>query len=130
MINIDKALLVAGNFHEYDEASAKNKAALHSKGKTFLKKLAGELGLTAYDLHSNKAGIAVSGEVTLHSDNLYVQMAESFGRPGLVILYRSCTSRKDYRGGTNNYATVADLDDALSQDRFIANCKRLMAQGV
>jgi hypothetical protein len=45
-----------------------------------LKALADALRLSSgeFDLRSNKGGIAVSGEVTLHGDDLYVQVSQSY----------------------------------------------------
>ena len=61
-------------------------------------------------IRSNKAGIAVSGEVTLHFERLYIQVSQPAGnymKNG--VLYRSCNGLKDYTGGPNNFAQVFDL---------------------
>ena len=62
------------------------KEAFHRTARRQLKLLAAALGLPTggFDLRSNKGGIAVSGEVTLHADHLYVQCAspELDGIPG------------------------------------------------
>lgn len=49
----------------YDE---QHKRRFHTIARSRLKKLAAELNLPSgcFDLRSNKAGIAVSGEITLH----------------------------------------------------------------
>jgi hypothetical protein len=72
------------------------------------------------DIRVNKAGIAVSGEVTLHSDSLYVQFGQSM--MGGTFLCRSCKGRKDYTGGSNNFYRWGDLRDF---DRFIEFLKWL-----
>lgn len=53
---------------------AEQKRRFHAIARSRLKKLAAELGLArgSYDLRSNKAGIAVSGEITLHHDRAYM----------------------------------------------------------
>src|SRR5262245_42343824 len=51
------------------------KRAFHNHARRRLKELADALGLApqSYDLRSNAGGIAVSGEVTMHADHVYVQ---------------------------------------------------------
>ena len=122
--------LLRENIQGYSEEQALEKESFHRDGKRFLKSLATALGLSskAYDLRSNKAGPAVSGEVTLHADRLYVQLGEFSTRPGISILYRSCKDRKDYSGGQNNYTSCAALKDSGVQQRFIEHCTKLMGQ--
>ena len=60
--------------------------------------LAERLGISNYDLRTNKAGIAVSGEVTLHTDTIYVQLGQGFINNG--FLARKCNGKKDYVGGS------------------------------
>lgn len=89
-----------------------NKARFHRLGNRILQDLAELFGLqpNQFDLRSNMAGIAVSGEVTLHSDGLYIQFSQSCVR-GLEILYRSCKHRKDYTGGPNCWLPWSALED-------------------
>lgn len=110
-----------------DEAQAR-KDTMHLAGAKFLKTLAKNLGLSAsqYTVRSNKAGIAVSGEVTLHADHLYVQLCSSFSRPGLQLLYRSCQSQKDYSGGQNHFIQMSDLAVPEKQAFFLKTCRQLM----
>jgi hypothetical protein len=84
------------------------KRLFHTRARRQLKKLADALGLPpeGYDLRSNKAGIAVSGEVTLHADHLYVQASQPAFGGDTGILFRSCEGRKDYVGGSNNFASL------------------------
>jgi hypothetical protein len=89
------------------------KRLFHSNARRQLLKLAAVLGLSPsdFDLRSNAGGNAVSGEVTLHSPNLYVQVSQSVMGPGAGILFRSCSSRSDYVGGLNNFASLDLLHD-------------------
>ena len=89
------------------------KETFHREGKKVLRALAKSMGLEAgsYDIRSNKAGIAVSGEVTLHGENIYVQLSQPCYGSGNEILYRTCNGRKDYSGNTNNFAAVSELED-------------------
>lgn len=102
------------------------KERFHRAGKKALKKIAELMDLQKgdYDIRSNKGGIAVSGEVTLHSDTFYLQVSESFMGRGKEILYRSCKGRKDYCGGGNNFYSVnqlaEDTNRAISTFRKIA----------
>jgi hypothetical protein len=84
------------------------KSLFHTFARCQLRKLAIALRLPphAYDLRSNKAGIAVSGEVILHADHLYVQVSQPFGGFDSGILFRTCNGRKDYVGGPNNLASL------------------------
>lgn len=89
----------------YDAAA---KRLFYSRARSQLRRLATALGLApgSYDLRSNPAGIAVSGEITLHTDCLYVQASQSVMGNANGILFRTCKGRKDYVGGPNNFATL------------------------
>ena len=89
----------------YDEHA---KRLFHSRARSQLRRLATALGLPpgSYDLRSNPAGIAVSGEITLHTDFLYVQASQSVMGHDNGILFRTCKGRKDYVGGPNNFAAL------------------------
>ena len=84
------------------------KRAFHARTQRQLKQLANALGLApdAFDLRSNQGGIAVSGEVTLHADRLYVQASQPATGHDTGVLFRSCQGRKDYHGGPNNFASL------------------------
>lgn len=89
----------------YDPAA---KRLFHSRARSQLRRLATALGLPpgSYDLRSNPAGIAVSGEITLHTDWVYVQASQSAMGSDNGILFRSCKGRQDYVGGLNNFASL------------------------
>lgn len=91
--------------------NAEAKELFHRRGKALLKQIACDLGYAkdSFDVRSNKAGIAVSGEVTLHTDDLYVQLAQGCFGSELEILYRSCQHRRDYIGGGNNWMSFGHL---------------------
>ena len=102
------------------EWNVEGKKKFHAVGKKALKDLAEKLGLSKgeFDLRNSKGGDAVTGEIILHSDNVYVQIFSDFSGV-LKVLYRSCNGRKDYSGGTNRYANVEDL----KSDRFVEKLK-------
>ena len=89
----------------YDE---QQKRRFHTTARSRLKKLAAELALPqgSYDLRSNKAGIAVSGEITLHHDRAYIQVGQFGLSSGHGILIRTCKGRKDYTGGANHFVAL------------------------
>ena len=94
----------------YDDAQ---KNLFHSTARSRLKRLAAELGLAvdSFDLRSNKAGVAVSGEVTLHHDQIYIQVGQSCMGRGIGVLIRTSRGRRDFTGGINNFVPLALLDD-------------------
>ncbi len=92
----------------YDEGA---KREFHRHARRQLQLLADALGLPpgSYDIRSNLGGIAVSGEIILHADHLYVQVSQSAMGHDSGVLFRTCEGRKDYVGGRNHYASVVVL---------------------
>jgi hypothetical protein len=84
------------------------KRRFHTQARRRLLELAAALGFSpcAFDLRSNQGGIAVSGEVTLHADRLYVQVSQPALGADSGVLFRSCAGRRDYVGGVNNFASL------------------------
>lgn len=81
------------------------KRGLHKDSAAYLRMLATQLGFDRkdYDIRSNEGGIAGSGEITLHTDTLYVQISQwAMYGDSISFLIRGCKSRKDYTGMTNN----------------------------
>ena len=78
------------------------KGKFHTAGKAFLKAFIKELGIEKpYNILSGRGGPAVLGEVTLHTNHLYVCFGE-------YSYWRTCDCITDYSGGPNNqikYAT-------------------------
>lgn len=102
------------------------KRVFHSRARRQLRLLADALGLRPgdYDLRSNFGGIAVSGEVTLHTDTLYVQAAQPATGHDTGIMFRSCAGRKDYCGGPNNFAPLDLLNRPHElAERIRTNCR-------
>jgi hypothetical protein len=87
----------------YNEAS---KIAFRRASMRFLKELRTLLMIEA-DIRFNPGGIAVSGEATLHGDNIYVQVSADISHLG--IMYRTCKGRKDYTGGPNCWMPFSRL---------------------
>jgi hypothetical protein len=87
------------------------KALFHRQGKAICQLIADDLNLPdgSYDIRSNPGGIAVSGEITLHGENIYIQFSQSPFSKG--FMYRTCNGRKDYTGGPNKWMAWEDLKD-------------------
>lgn len=117
----------------YSDSAQARKDQAHKSAMTFLRKFAKEqLGLNKdqFRLSSNKAGIAISGEVTLHTDpfgsrglGIYIQVSDG-GSMGwhAGVLFRTCKSRTDYTGGQNNFCDI----HTLQTSRFTEMVKRLV----
>lgn len=105
--------LAAERIDAYSEAGHARKEKYHSIARRKLRRLANQLGLTAkdYRLSTNRGGIAVCGETTLHTDTLYIQVSQSCLGKGHEIMFRNVTSRTDYTGDHNRFAPARRLDD-------------------
>jgi len=101
---------------------AEGKRRFHRHARRQLLALAAALGLEPgdYDLRANAAGIAVSGEATIHADRLYVQVSQPATRADTGILFRTCEGRRDYTGGRNNFASL----DLLHRPQELADLIR------
>ena len=68
------------------------------------------------------------GEVTLHSDHLYLMVHVMTGE--LRVMYRTCKGRKDYSGGMNHFIGVSDLASTTASERFVAKLKQMASLGI
>ena len=102
---LDK-LFARANYDLSEFHGSEFKDEYHRIGKLALKRLAGDLGLhsSEYDIRSNRGGIAVGGEVTLHTDNIYIQINSGMMCKHQPVMYRECDGRKDYTGKRNNFS--------------------------
>ena len=84
------AALASEPISAYSEAGHKRKEKYHRIARKQLHKLAQQLDLKPdeYDIRSNKGGVAVCGEITLHTDSLYIQVSQSCLGPGHELLDR------------------------------------------
>lgn len=104
----------------YDAAAKKQ---FHKVAHARLELAASHAGLRGvdYDLRSNMGGIAVSGEVTLHHDRVYVQVSQPCTGSDTGILIRRCQGRRDYIGGRNHFLPLSQLDSPRALGQHIAN---------
>lgn len=102
---------------------AEAKAAFHSEGRKAMKRLAASLDLARgdHEVRVCAGGIAVSGEIILHSDNIYIQLSLGCMGPGREVMFRRVSGRRDYTGGPNHWASLAEF---LDHERFAARVFR------
>lgn len=99
------------------------KQAFHREAKSALRIAARHLGLDPgeYDLRSNTAGPAVSGDIILHAEEIYILVSIPGFGIGREVMFRRCQSRSDYHGGSNHFCDIAVLADPV---RFAALVRR------
>lgn len=95
----------------YADAHIKQNA--HHRAARVLQSFATDyLGLhkSQFTVRSNKAGVACSGEVTLHTEKfdglpfgIYIQICQNF--TGNTVLYRACNDAADYHGYRNQWTS-------------------------
>lgn len=95
----------------------------HRLARQYLAYIAKLLGFPkgSFDIRSSMGGVAVSGEITLHTDRVYVQ----FGNDAMgLILARTCTGREDFVGGGNQWISPGFIKDPF---RFAEQVAKVMA---
>ena len=104
---------------------AEVKQRFHTAARVRLRQLAKALSFRpkSFDLRSNLGGIAVSGEITLHHDDVYIQVCQPATGADSGILIRTCQGRRDYTGGRNHFAPLRLLDDTPT---FAAQVRAVM----
>ena len=77
------------------------KRRFHTTARARLRKLAAALDFApdSFDLRSNEGGIAVSGEITMHHDRVYVQVSQSATGYDSGILIRTSRDAATTRAG-------------------------------
>lgn len=98
-----------------DVVPGSRKAEFKRVGTQFMRRLAAGLGCSRreYDVRFNAGGSGVSGDLVLHTETLYVSIAQ---RPGIVaetrqFMARMCANRRDFVGGPNVWLSIAYLAD-------------------
>lgn len=90
----------------YNESAKKQ---FLSKARSVLKSVAKELSLSDFDISKNKGGIAVSGEVSLKTDGLYIQVSQCLRDENLQVMYRSFDPQSN-KHGSNNWMSAEALE--------------------
>ena len=90
-------------------------------GKLILKKLAKilELPKDSYEIRINKGGGAVSGDVILHGENVYINLSQFCNKT--LFMWRYCKGMKDYSGGVNRWESWNSL---LNLEKFAEKIKQ------
>lgn len=116
-------LLLARRGVSYDEAA---KRSYHAEGRKALRRLADALLLekNEYRIESCLGGPAVSGEISLHSGELYVMIGIDWPDEHRHVLFRRVNGPTDYSGGPNRWASIADI---LAPDRLASRIRRELA---
>lgn len=92
----------------YDERAKK---LFLSDGRKALRALADALCLPdeSYDIRVQRGGVAVSGDVTMHSETIYVQLSLGVMGAGREVMFRKVAGRKDFVGDRNHFASIHEL---------------------
>lgn len=103
--------------------AATAKGYFHREGRRVLREVAKRLGLApgSFTIRSNMGGVAVCGEVVLHSDKLYINLAAEGHPSNRTFWFRRVSGRPAKRGeryfsGPNHHMTfgaLTDLDEAV-----------------
>ena len=98
------------------------KRAFHREARVALRIAARHMGLEPdqYDLRSNMAGTAFSGDIVLHADEIYIMVSIPCFGPGREVMFRRCKGRSDYRGLGNNFCDIAVLADPVHFTALVA----------
>ncbi len=107
----------------YDAAA---KALFHADGRKAMRRLADALGLLPadYDLRSNQGGSAVSGEITLHGEEVWVSLGLGALGAGHEVCFRRVRGRRDHHGDRNRWASIREL---LAPDRLASRISQELA---
>ena len=106
--------LANGNpINGYSDEGAEQKNEFLYLCRLYLRMIAKEMGLQKgqYDIRVNPAGPAVSGDVHLHSDKLYIAFSQGCMGRGFGFMYRSVSNRRDFTGGYNRWMRWDNLID-------------------
>lgn len=102
----------AGDVPPSDEPCGSVKTKWLSIGRSLMKQLAKALNLPAgsFEVRVNKAGPAVSGDIHLHGEWIYVALEQGFNA-NEHFMWRYCDGQHDYTGRANQWARWEDLLD-------------------
>src|SRR3954465_15190738 len=103
-----KAVVAIAKCSSYNEEIKKK---FKRRGMKFCRDLAARLQLPedSFDIRYNEGGIAVSGEVTLHHENFYLQISDS------GCFYRECNGRRDFTGKANCWVEGFGHSDSTNE---------------
>ena len=100
-----------------------NKDRWHRLGQGLARTLAQKMGLEDFSIRSCKGGPAVTGEIVLHADWIYIQFGISCFGGDTQFMYRTCKGLKDYTGGMNRWMAFDKLLDLDKVAAKLMECK-------
>ena len=114
------------NINGYSDSAQAVKTDWLNTGRSLMRKLAKELGLPkdSFDIRVNPAGPAVSGDVHLHGDFIYVALEQSC-TGNAMFYWRFCNGRKDFTGQYNRWEKFDVLLDLPAFAEKILNSRPL-----
>lgn len=100
---------------------SEQKKAFHRQARLALRALARELHSpeSSYEIRSCRGGIAVSGEIILHGETIYIQVCQPATGADSGILIRTCEGRRDYHGGRNHLVPLSLLDHPAELAEYV-----------
>ncbi len=114
--------------------NARAKEYFHREGKKTLREVAKRLGLVpgSFEVRSNQGGVAVCGEVVLHSDSLYINLSAEGHPSNRTFWFRRVSGRPAKRGeryfsGPNHHMSFGELMDL---DGAVKHFREAMSESV
>ena len=104
----------------YDDAA---KDLFHADGRRAMRDLAVALALPdgSYTIRSNRSGRSVSGEITLHGEEVWVQLSLGALGPENEVTFRRVRGQHDHLGDRRRFAPLREL---LNAERFADRLRR------
>ena len=102
-----RSLIDSGPLHAYTESAASDKNLFHLLAVKWLRAVATQIGEDPKEVTSNRAGIAVSGEISLNGRNVYVRLA-AYGTPHECGLVRAGGAQGRYHCERKNHVLPAE----------------------
>lgn len=104
----------------YDAAA---KDLFHADGRKAMRNLAAALALAdgSYTIRSNRSGPSVSGEITLHGEEVWVQLSLGALGPEYEVTFRRVRGQHDHLGDRRRFAAIREL---LNAERFAERLRR------
>ena len=130
VLEVPDILIDAKELHGRTAKAAAHKQLVHDAAVAFLRKLAEHLGLAkgSFDIRIFPGVETESGQVTLHADDIVIQLFELSHAPGLRLVYRPCASRKDVRGGREHFEVMASLRRTACVGPLVAHIRNVLAE--
>nr|CCD32223.1 Conserved hypothetical protein [Methylocystis sp. SC2] len=109
------------DWHRHCAYDGAHKKLFHAKGRAALQALAKELRLPrdSFTIRTCEGCVAVSGEIILHGERIYIQISKPVTGADSGVLIRSCNGRRDYEDGRNHFAPLSLLDEPAALAGYV-----------